>query len=222
MSTKIHKLTYFPLSGRAEAIRLSFLIGNVKFEDIRVEFKEWGALKPSTPWGSLPYLDLPTGDRLSQSDALARYAAKLAGLYPEDNIAAAKVEEVMGVMSDFMKCVNDTGKGMEQKDKEAERKKALTTGKPAMFLKKTEAYIKANGKDGHIVGGKLTLADVSLFCTTSFIISGFFDGVSGDVLKAYPSIQAVRKLVANIELVAAHYSSMSNPHYKCFAEAKDL
>lgn len=36
-----YKLTYFPIRGKAEAIRMVFSIAGVDFEDVRVTQHEW-------------------------------------------------------------------------------------------------------------------------------------------------------------------------------------
>ena len=41
-----YKLIYFPLTGRAEAIRLMFAAAGVEYEDCRIPFEEWPKLKP--------------------------------------------------------------------------------------------------------------------------------------------------------------------------------
>ena len=43
-----YKLIYFPLTGRAEAIRLMFAAAGVEYEDCRIPFEEWPKLKPGT------------------------------------------------------------------------------------------------------------------------------------------------------------------------------
>merc|ERR1719408_847815 len=53
--------------------------------DERIEFKDWPALKPKAPLGFVPTLTLPDGRVISQTDAMARWAAKKCGLYPTDN-----------------------------------------------------------------------------------------------------------------------------------------
>ena len=42
-----YKLTYFPVRGFGEFIRLIFHYSNVPFEDNRVSFEDWPNLKPS-------------------------------------------------------------------------------------------------------------------------------------------------------------------------------
>lgn len=36
-----YKLSYFPIRGRGEAIRIVFTVAGVEFEDVRVGPKEW-------------------------------------------------------------------------------------------------------------------------------------------------------------------------------------
>lgn len=36
-----YKLTYFPLRGKAEAIRMTFSVAGVEFEDVRVSIGDW-------------------------------------------------------------------------------------------------------------------------------------------------------------------------------------
>ncbi len=42
-----YKLHYFNLRARAELVRLIFAYANVDYEDIRIPFEEWPALKSS-------------------------------------------------------------------------------------------------------------------------------------------------------------------------------
>lgn len=83
MSTK-PVLYYFDLPARGEAIRLAFAIGHIEFEDFRVSHEEWlTKYKPLTPAGQLPVLEL--GDmKYCESQAILMYAAKRAGLVPEE------------------------------------------------------------------------------------------------------------------------------------------
>jgi hypothetical protein len=64
------KLTYFNIQGAAEKVRLAFVLGAVPFDDVRVPFPEWPALKPTTPYGQLPLLTIDDGEPMAQSDAM--------------------------------------------------------------------------------------------------------------------------------------------------------
>ncbi|KAJ8302258.1 hypothetical protein KUTeg_021245 [Tegillarca granosa] len=74
-----YKLTYFAGRGRGELSRLLFAVSGTKFEDVRVEFPDWPALKPKTPLGSLPLLETE-GKTLVQSLSIARFLANKFGL----------------------------------------------------------------------------------------------------------------------------------------------
>lgn len=95
------KLTYFAGTGRAELARLLFAFGGVPFADERIQHADMPALKPSLPLGQVPVLDVD-GARFSQSFAIARYAARCGGLYPEDPVDALKVDMVSETLRDLL------------------------------------------------------------------------------------------------------------------------
>eukprot|EP00529_Nitzschia_sp_RCC80_P039198 CAMPEP_0113493720 /NCGR_PEP_ID=MMETSP0014_2-20120614/28737_1 /TAXON_ID=2857 /ORGANISM="Nitzschia sp." /LENGTH=56 /DNA_ID=CAMNT_0000387591 /DNA_START=118 /DNA_END=285 /DNA_ORIENTATION=+ /assembly_acc=CAM_ASM_000159 len=47
------KLTYFDIEGAGEPVRLALVMSGAEFEDDRIKFPDWGALKPKTPYGQL-------------------------------------------------------------------------------------------------------------------------------------------------------------------------
>jgi glutathione S-transferase len=66
------KLSYFPIEGRGEAIRLALHIGEIPFEDHRIPFPEWPGVKGTTPWGSIPILEVD-GKTIAQSNTILRF-----------------------------------------------------------------------------------------------------------------------------------------------------
>jgi glutathione S-transferase len=71
--------------------------GNIPYEYNVVSFEQWPALKADKskcPFGQVPAMTLPSGVTIAQSGAIARYAAKLAGLYPADPEVAAKADMI--------------------------------------------------------------------------------------------------------------------------------
>lgn len=63
----IKSLSYFPVYGRAEISRMCLWKAGVEYEDCRIEFADWPALKPTTEFGSMPFLTLEDGTVISQS-----------------------------------------------------------------------------------------------------------------------------------------------------------
>lgn len=61
---------YFNIRGRGELIRLMFQLTGKKFQDKRIEFKDWPKYKFQMPFGTVPVLRLKDGEKsiiLSQS-----------------------------------------------------------------------------------------------------------------------------------------------------------
>lgn len=94
------KLTYYDIPGRAELTRLIFAYGNVTFDDERLTDDEFEALKPTLPLGQIPVFHVH-GETYAQSMAIARYAAKVSGLYPEDPITALRADMVSETLSEL-------------------------------------------------------------------------------------------------------------------------
>uniref|UniRef100_F1LBG7 Glutathione S-transferase 1 n=1 Tax=Ascaris suum TaxID=6253 RepID=F1LBG7_ASCSU len=73
-----YKLTYFNIRGLGEGARLIFHQAGVEFEDNRLSREDWPSLKPSTPFGQLPLLEVD-GEVLAQSTAIFRYLGRKFG-----------------------------------------------------------------------------------------------------------------------------------------------
>jgi glutathione S-transferase len=75
-------LTYFPFRGLGEPIRLFFEDQGIAFEDRRVGFDEWDAVKPQMQFRQMPRLQ-DGEETLFQSQAILRYLARPRGLCGE-------------------------------------------------------------------------------------------------------------------------------------------
>lgn len=204
------KLTYFGIPGRGEAARLALAIGNVKFNDNRVQFKDWGALKPQTNWGSLPMLTLEDGTTIAQQRAILRLVGKETKLYPTDILAAARVDELMDAAEDIGAVTMKAGAGLPQAEKEAERKVYCQEGgKTYQVLKKLDERIGSNSGP-FAVGDNLTIADLCLYCNFNNLVSGLYDGVPVDTLDAFGNIMDLRRAVRSHPGVKKWYDSLDS------------
>ncbi len=71
------RLIYFDFAGsRGEECRIALHLAGVDFEDVRIRSAEWPALKPKTPFGSLPILEIPGKPPLAQSNAILVYIGR--------------------------------------------------------------------------------------------------------------------------------------------------
>ena len=97
------KLTYFDIEGAAEPVRLALVLSGTEFEDDRVKFPDWAALKPKTPNGQLPIMQIGDDPQMrTQSSAMLRMVGAEyspdGSLYPRDKLY--DVEEVLGLLDD--------------------------------------------------------------------------------------------------------------------------
>ena len=197
-----------PSLGPTEPSRLALCIGKIPFNDDVMEFPTWKAIKAGEKpnpsyWGQLPYMTIGEGDsavQVGQSDAILRYCGKLAGLQPEDPMEALKVDEMVQFLNQD---VRDRGlaRSMSIKDDEekmAQRKKLNDELLPAQF-EKISARMDSSG---FLCNGKLSIADLILYTTCSWIGMGTLDGITADFIKANEKIAAHYKKIGDIPEVA--------------------
>merc|ERR1712130_65230 len=95
------ELVYFGAGGLGACIRLACVLGNVAFRDLHVKGPAFEKMKAD---GLLPYNQLPTlfvdGFGIGQSFSILRYVGRRGGLYPSDNLLAAKVDAFLGLIQE--------------------------------------------------------------------------------------------------------------------------
>lgn len=173
------KLTYFDFNGgRGEAARLAMAIGEVPFEDDRIPVEKWPETKAATPFGQLPLLEVD-GDTITQTNTINRFVGKLAGLYPEDPIAAAHCDEVMSAVEDMMYRIVPT-LFMQDEDEKRRAREALAEGPIPLFVTRIGEILERRGGE-YFAGGRLSVADLKVFLWVRYLRSGMLDHVPTDI-----------------------------------------
>ena len=194
-------LYYFKIPfWRAEVTRLSLYIGNIPFEDYRIEgddydkFKQTGELpnKKIAPFKQLPVLDVD-GKIFAQTGAIARYCGKLSGLYPKNNdYNAALIDQIIEGAQDINYLVTLSGR-----DKDTERKKIarniLATRHLPKWLQFLENLLRQNTKSIYFVDSDLTIADLAIWRLLGWLKSGMLDGVPTTILDDYDHLNKLRE-----------------------------
>lgn len=195
------ELTYFDFPGRAEVIRILLHSAGADFKDNRFPFSDWPSIKPKTPLGQVPVLNIDGTDHC-QSIALGRYAAKLAGMYPADPIKAMVADEVIETLNELL---SKTPQGGTEEEKKAKRKE-FQDNEMTKYFSFVESRIQKFG-DGKTVCGEPSYADLFVMAFLQGIESGGWDYIDPEFPESYPGIMACAKAAREDEKVQGYYAS---------------
>ncbi len=187
------KLTYFNAPGRAEPVRVALFLAGLPFEDVRVDFAQFGALRAegSLPLGSVPVLEVD-GLTMTQTGAMLRYVARLGApdLYPSDPMAAFIVDSAIDTFNDTLS--HALTPSMFERD--MERKLALratfVAGPMTLACRYAEGLIARSGGP-FLLGDTLSIGDLMLASHVLQMQSGRLDGITPDTLAPYPLLRGL-------------------------------
>lgn len=202
------RLTYFDAPGRAEPVRIALFLAGVAFEDRRLNYPGFAALKEqgAFPLGSVPVLEVD-GVTLVQTGAMLRYAAHLGGggLYPADAMQAFLVDSVIDTLNDTVAHALTPSLLERDPAKKLEMRKALVAGTLARALRYLEGLC-ARSEGPFLLGASLTIADLLLGVTVQQYRSGVLDGIGPEVLEPYPRLCALGDAFAAHPSIAAWHA----------------
>lgn len=187
-------LTYFELSGsRGEECRMALHIAGIDFNDNRLTRAQWLELKPTSPFGSLPILELPGKPPLAQSNAILVYIGREYGLHPTDNFEAARHEALMAHVEDLRQ---QTTPVMRITDEE--QKRAARTEHATKYLPTWAGYVERQLGDGPFVGGAtLSVVDLKLYMIVRWFAAGTVDYIPKDVFAPFAKLMRLYHAVAD-------------------------
>ncbi len=165
-------------TARAKATTICLQIAKVPYTLETITGAEFKAEKDNEarfPLGQVPVLTLTDGRIITQSAAISRYAAKLAGLYPVDPVEALLVDEIIDTCNEVLASAPQN----TDNDLKKSQREEWAAGKLQKYLRFFD--IKASAGGSYLVGGKLTLADIYVFQTIKGLRSGSYDFVPTDV-----------------------------------------
>ena len=186
---------------RAEVMRGSLFIGNIPFEDVRIssaEFREvilTGKLRNgmAVPFHQLPVLEID-GKIIGQTGGIARFCGKLSNLYPEDNILAAQVDQIIDTATDITNLISPTVGEKDEKIKKNMREKLTHKLLPRWF-NYLEQILNENKDAIWFIDNKLSIADIAIWRLLGWIKSGMLDGIPSDICEPYPKLDNIYNTV---------------------------
>jgi glutathione S-transferase len=188
------RLIYFDFAGsRGEECRIALHLAGVDFEDVRVQSKDWPAMKGGTPFGALPVFELSGKAPLAHSNAILVYIGREHGLHPVDHYAAAWQESLMAAVEDLRHAISPV---MRISDPEQKR-----TAREALAEKEIKPWgsqVERQLGDGPFVGGAaIGVADVKLYMMVRWLTSGVLDHMPTSVFDGCPKLLRLSKAVAD-------------------------
>jgi len=202
------KLTYFNGRGRAEPSRLILAQAGVEYEDVRIEFADWPALKSTLKFGQMPFLEVD-GKTITQSMAIARFLARRYKLAGQNELEEAEADAIVDCMTDcfngFIACMLE-GK-MKRNDPERQKMlidEFITKTLPA-FLDVIQKVLEENGGK-YLVGSNLTWADLVFVASLEMLITGHGlmpEYQNPDALKNHQPIADFKKSIENLPNIKA-------------------
>lgn len=199
------KLTYFDFpGGRAEPARLALHIGGIPFEDYRFAPGDFSEVRKTTPLNQVPTLHVDDV-QITQSDAITRYAGKLAGLYPQDDFQALMCDEVMGALEDINVKIGATF-GMQGDDLKSARE-ALAADALPRYLRWLQNQLENHGGQ-FLADNRLTIADLKAFVILRWLGSGKLDHIPGDLIGTVaPKLDEYMHRLADLPAIAQYYAN---------------
>lgn len=193
-------LTYFDFAGsRGEECRIALHLAGVDFDDVRIKNADWAALKPGTPFGAMPVLQLPGKPALAHSNAILVYIGRQHDLHPADDFEAAQHEALMCSVEELRHTITPTLRITDPEQKRVARE-ALAANELANWGRQVERQLGA----GPFVGGdKLQVADIKLYMVVRWLTSGALDHVPATVLDHCPKLLSLHRAVAEHDGVKA-------------------
>jgi glutathione S-transferase len=183
-------LTYFDSTGRAEPIRVALRLGGVPFDDVRLQFPEFTAIKAAgaLPLGSVPVLDVD-GVRVTQTAAMLRYAARLgnASLYPSDAFSALLVDSALDSFNDTLSHALMPSLFERDPARKLAMRAEVAAGPMARVFRYVEGLVATSGGP-FVAGATLSIADIVVALQLLQIRSGRLDGLDGATLAPYPRL----------------------------------
>ena len=186
------KLTYFdaPVS-RGEECRIALAVAGVDFEDVRLKGEEWQKLKPTSPFGSLPFWEEMGQPPLGQSIAILTLIGRRHGLHPKDDFRAAQHEALMQHVEDLRHRINPTLRMADEAAKKAAREALAADYIPA-WAAHAEKHI---GIGPFIEGEQLNVADIKFYMVLRWIKRGTVDHIPKTVFDAFPRLSKLHDAV---------------------------
>jgi len=201
-STDAPVITYFPIRGRAEPIRLMLEELDIKYRDNPVVVADWQSLKPQMPFGKIPMFE--DGDyTIHESHAIYRYLARKYDLYGDsesERIQCDMLEHVLGDAVEAFSRLVWSSHFEQQRQSFIDKQTRFT-------LNNLETYLASSSRDKDCwVGSRLTYID--------FLGWTYLDNIRAlarGIVNEYPILAHLKGSFENKPKIQAYLQSDRRP-----------
>ena len=184
---------------RAEVLRVSLFIKDIPFEDIRVSREEFVHLIKTgflpngkkAPFHQLPVIEAE-GKIIGQTGAIARYCGKASNLYADDNLKAAKIDQIIDAATDITNLVSPTIREKDL-DKKMEDRKLLVNKLLPRWFRYLENLLSEDESAWFVE--KMSIADVAIWRLLGWLTSGIIDGIPTSIIDDFPKLKNIHHQV---------------------------
>jgi glutathione S-transferase len=196
------KLTYFDTPrSRGEECRLALFLAGVDFEDNRIAREAWPALKPTTPFGSLPVFEVPGKPAVSQSNAILGHIGRRYDLLPADEWEALRLESLLSAAEDLRHAISKTF-GIQDAEELKRKRAELVEGPITSWAANMERQILGPFASG----SQISVADIKVFVMAGWLKGGALDHVPSNVLAKFPKLEKLYESVKQHPKIVAWYA----------------
>ena len=184
---------------RAEVLRVSLFIKDIPFEDIRVSREEFVHLIKTgflpngkkAPFHQLPVIEAE-GKIIGQTGAIARYCGKASNLYADDNLKAAKIDQIIDAASDITNLVSPTIREKDL-DKKMDDRKLLVNKLLPRWFRYLENLLSEDESTWFVE--KMSIADLAIWRLLGWLTSGIIDGIPTSIIDDFPKLKNIHHQV---------------------------
>eukprot|EP00536_Pseudo-nitzschia_multiseries_P018987 jgi/Psemu1/316544/fgenesh1_kg.3537_\ len=216
----MHKVYYYNFKAwRGEVVRAGLFLQKIPFENI-TDKEQLQAMKPKAPFGAFPVLELPDGQILSQTQAIAAYVGKLGSVFPyeatatppyysrlypadDDYLGQARCDEIINGCTDVTITIGSTLFLANPEEVKTKRLAMMdpSTGRLYKYLSGLESLL-CKENDTFACGASLTVADLCVWKLVAWLSGGILDHIPTDFLSSnFSKLQAVYTAVQENEHV---------------------
>lgn len=191
-------ITYFPIRGRAEPIRLILEELGVPYKENTVDGPAWGELKPKMPFGKIPMFE-DDGYILFESHAIYRYLGRKYDLYGENESERIQCDILEQAISDGVEAFSR----LTWSSRFDEKRPVFIETQLSVTLANLEQFLAKSDRDkNYWVGKKFTYVD---FLGWTYL--DYMRALAGDIVNDYPNLAHLKDFFETRPKISAYLNS---------------